>query len=248
MIREQNTNVDHLDKAMIIKKKKEIKTARDIEFQKTFLEILENSSEEQKIVMEMTREKGSYLWLSALPLKCLGYVLNKEEFQDAVALRYNWNIPRIPKQCACGVSNNVDHLLICKKGGYVTMRHDAIRDTEADLLKEICRDVRTEPTLIPTKGDHLRTSTEKGYQARLDIVATGLWSNFERTYFDVRITYPNAPSNRSKNLTQLYETQEKEKKRKYEERVIEVEKGSFCPLIFSTSLSLIHISEPTRPY
>ena len=59
--------------------------------------------------------------------------------------------------------------------------------------------------------------------------------SFHFTYFDVRITYPNAPSNRSKNLTQLYETQEKEKKRKYEERVIEVEKGSFCPLIFSTS-------------
>ena len=43
-------------------------------------------------------------------------------------------------------------------------------------------------------------------QARLDIVATGLWVPFERTYNlnDVRITHPIAPSNVIVALAQLY--------------------------------------------
>ena len=57
----------------------------------------------------------------------------------------------------------------------------------------------------------------------------------ERTFFDVRVTHPNAPSNRSIPLNKLYVKHETEKKVKYEDRIIQVEKGSFCPLIFSTS-------------
>ena len=46
--------------------------------------------------------------------------------------------------------------------------------------------------------------------------------------------HPNSPSYRIKTQEQLFEMQEKEKKRAYLERVIQVEKGSFTPLIFST--------------
>ena len=37
-----------------------------------------------------------------------------------------------------------------KKGSYVSMRHNAIRDVEAKLLKEVCTDVKIEPVLIST--------------------------------------------------------------------------------------------------
>ena len=44
-----------------------------------------------------------------------------------------------------------------------------------------------------------------------------------------------ASSNRSKPLPTLYKAHEDEKKRVYNERIIEVEKATFTPLVFSTS-------------
>ena len=149
-------------------------------------------------------------------------------------LRYNWNIPNVPHQCSCGVQNDNDHFLICKKGGYVHIRHDALVQVEAEFMKEArCKDVVTEQHLIPTKGGHLRARTEKGDQSRMDIAATGVFSPMERTFFDVRITHPNAPSNRSIPLNKLYVKHETEKKVKYEDRIVQVEKGSFCPLVLA---------------
>ena len=38
----------------------------------------------------------------------------------------------------------------CKKGGFVSIRHDTIRDFEANLLKKVCAEVEIEPKLQPT--------------------------------------------------------------------------------------------------
>ena len=54
-----------------------------------------------------------------------------------------------PPFCECGEKNNADHALSCKKGSYINMRHDQIRNLEADFMKAICRDVKIEPHLIP---------------------------------------------------------------------------------------------------
>ena len=136
----------------------------------------------------------------------------------------------------CGVQNDNDHLLVCKKGEYVHIRHDALVKVEAEIMREAgCKNVVLEQHLIPTKGDHLKARTGKGDQSRMDVAATGVFSPMERTFFDVRVTHPNAPSNRSIPPSKLYVRHEMEKKVKYEERIIQIEKGSFCPLIFSTS-------------
>ena len=115
------------------------------------------------------------------------------------------------------------------------MRHNAIRDTEAILLKEVCKDVVVEPTLLPVDPDNYapRTNTEDG--ARLDVSARGLYSTFERTFIDVRVTHPNCVSNVHKPLEKIYQEHEQLKKAEYEERVLQSEKGSFVPLIFTTS-------------
>ena len=42
-------------------------------------------------------------------------------------------------------------------------------------------------------------------------------------------------SNRSKPFQKIYEENEKEKKDEYNERVLNVEKGNFTPLVFLTS-------------
>ena len=57
----------------------------------------------------------------------------------------------------------------------------------------------------------------------------------ERTFLDIRVMHPNSPSYINKDIRQVYRTHENEKKRTYNERVIEVEKGSFTPIVVSTS-------------
>ena len=46
---------------------------------------------------------------------------------------------------------------------------------------------------------------------------------------------PHAPSYRNKSTMQCYRSNEQEMKRAYEERVREIEHGSFAPLVFSIS-------------
>ena len=69
-----------------------------------------------------------------------------------------------------------------------------MRDVGAEFLKEVCREVRTEPGLLPVEPENFDTGAKTGDMARLDIVATGLFGNMEKTFFDVRVTHPNAPS------------------------------------------------------
>ena len=92
------------------------------------------------------------------------------------------------------------------------------------------------PELLPVGNltfDHATATTAD--QARLDFSAVGLWSPMERTFGDVRITHLNSPAYRDKNASQIYKQHENEKKRKYNQRIMQVEKATFTPLVFSTS-------------
>ena len=100
-----------------------------------------------KRLLEGAQEKGASSWLSTLPIKSLGYALNKQAFIDAICIRYGWKVKHMPKFCGCGMENDMDHILTCKKGGYVNMRHNAIRNAEADFLESVCVDVVIEPKL-----------------------------------------------------------------------------------------------------
>ena len=114
------------------------------------------------------------------------------------------------------------------------MRHDRIRDLEATILSDVCKDVRVEPELLPV-GNSIVNSTNNAEKARLDVSAVGIWSPMERTFLDVRVLHPNSPSYRGQTTTSLYEQHENEKKRSYNQRIIQVEKATFTPLVFSTT-------------
>jgi len=66
----------------------------------------------------------------------------------------------------------------------------------------------------------------------LDISARGLWNSCEKTFFDIRITHLNSHSYSGKSLAEVYQQHEKEK---YNQRVIDIEKFSFNPLVFTTT-------------
>ena len=95
--------------------------------------------------LDLAVEKGSSVWLTVLFLREMGFNLNKREFRDAIKLRYDWPVDDIPSTCVCGDAFTVDHAMICKRGGFVTQRHNELRDLEAELLNMVCTDVEIEP-------------------------------------------------------------------------------------------------------
>ena len=92
------------------------------------------------------------------------------------------------------------------------MRHNNIRDFEATLLSEVCKDVKIEPMLLPV-GNSETSSSNQAERARLDVSAVGIWSTFERTFLDVRVVHVNSPSYMDKTPEQIYLQHEREKKR-----------------------------------
>ena len=211
------------------------------------LEIRKRRDENNKLILEDLRQrktaeklrgndiaqmKGASSWLTALPLKEEGYVLNKREFFDAVAIRYAWDIKRLPINCVCGKKFNTEHAMSCKNGGFVHRRHDRLRDMFAELINQVAAEVQTEPPLQPLSGEILPAGTKTDDDARLDIAARGFWQECEMAFFDVKVFNPFAKSHMDQTLDAAFKSGEKNKKRDYNSRVIRVEHGTFTPLVF----------------
>ena len=191
--------------------------------------------------LEQLAEPGASSWLGALPLAEQGLNLTKGEFQDALALRYNKTVKNLPSKCPCGSSFTVTHALNCHLGGFVNARHDNIRDVECSLLKSVSRDVEREPPLQPVinREGYPRTAILDD-DARLDVRARGFWRDGQNAYFDIRITNVDSVSQENVPLKSVLRKHEMEKKRNYNRRVMEVEHGTFTPLVFSTSGVMAH--------
>ena len=180
-------------------------------------------------------EKSASSWLTVIPVKDMNYDLNKREFRDALRLRYDWPVPDTPSVCVCGCSFTLDHAMICQRGGLVIQRHNEIRDLQAELLDMVCYDVEIEPSLQVLTGEELNRGANTAPDTRLDVHCRGFWERQRAAFFDIRVCHPNADSYKDLNPKQIYCLHENEKKRKYASRVIEVEQGTFTPLVFTTT-------------
>ena len=169
-----------------------------------------------------------------MPVEEHGFALHKGAFRDAMALRYGWRPQGMPSTCICGKQNDVSHALSCARGGYVIMRHNEIRDATATLLREVTSSVEVEPTLQPITGERMNHQSAKmDDNCRLDVKCRGFWSGSQDAFFDVRVFNPLASSHQSASIQAIYKAQEQEKKRAYDQRVREIEHGSFTPLVMS---------------
>ena len=162
--------------------------------------------------------------LNAIPIEQYRLDLSKEEFRDALKV--------------CQVSVHVQSLLTfimhhhafimhhasCKKGGFFAKRHDNIKVLFTTLLNKVCTNVQSEPHLIPLDNDifNLRTANTSE-EARLDIKANGFWQHGQTAFFDVRITHVNSMTNTNRNTQTIFREHEQAKKRKYIQRVLEIE-------------------------
>ena len=88
-----------------------------------------------KNILSSNTVRKVHNWLTSLPIRAKGFSLNKQGFVDAVALRNGWPVNGRPSICVCGSLNDVNHFMTCKKGGFVCIRHDEVRDLKANMLR-----------------------------------------------------------------------------------------------------------------
>ena len=80
-----------------------------------------------------------------------------------------------------------------KKGDFVSVRHNDLRDLTANMLSEVCKDIEIEPKLTPLTGEVLGSRTANTTnEARLDIRAPGVWERGQQAFLDLRVFDPNA--------------------------------------------------------
>ena len=139
-------------------------------------------------------------------------------------------LTRLSAYCECGEKVDLQHALSCKKGGFVSLRHNLVRNITSSLLSEVCKDVRVEPQLQPLTGESFAPSTATGNEVRLDVCAHGFWQAGQMAFLN-----PNTRRYAKQELSKTYQLNEKEKKRLYNERIMQVEHGTFTPLVVSAT-------------
>ena len=188
-----------LTREMRKKIESEIRKARDEDHKSKLDNLRSNMTLMQKRANDLAQMKGASAWLTSLPLKDEGFVLNKREFFDAIAIRYRWNLKRTPTNCACNKPFDSDHAMQCSLGGYVIRRHNGVRDLFAKLLSVVAHEVQIEPQLQPFTGESLQRHANTDSEARLDVAARGFWQKHEMAFFDIRVFNPFAKSYLNQN-------------------------------------------------
>ena len=118
----------------------------------------------------------------------------------------------------------------CKKGGYINIRHNDVRDLAAKFLSEVCHDVWVEPTLFRLTGQRMEhCSAIETNKVRLDIRSRAFWIRGHQVFSDIRVFDPNACRYSNLSLSPCYATNEKEKKRNYNQRILKLKKEPLAP-------------------
>ena len=169
----------------MIKQQRESKT-------KTKIKQLKNELNANQLhLMKLNQEQNASSWLTSLTFKEEGCIVNKQCFFHLIRTRYGWQLDRLPSKCECGSTFSIDHPLICKKGGFVSLRHNQVRNLTAFLLDEVCQDVCVEPQFLQLNGENLNEKMAvRSDEARVDIAARSFWVTGLTAFFDVRVFNP----------------------------------------------------------
>ena len=206
--------------------------------------VMNTLSAARKRDVEQTARPGASSWLGALPIQSRGLNLNKGEFQDALCLRYEKKLKNLPEKCPCTADFNVVHAMNCHRGGFVNARHDNIKNFDAKLLEAVCNDVEVEPHLQPVPaGVRFKPSVNVSDEARLDFRARGFWRSGQNSFYDVCVTNAESTSQENRTVDAVLRTHETRKKTAYNNRIMEIEQGTFTPIIFTTKGAMGHECE-----
>ena len=124
----------------------------------------------------------------------------------------------------------MDHAFRCPKSALPSIRHYHIRDITADLLTDMCSCVGLEPTFQPLTGERFflhSINTEEW--ATLGIADRGV-----PTLMSESSTPLPLPTSYHPPVPHTNHRHKREKRRAYEQRILQMEHGIFTPLILST--------------
>ena len=88
-----------------------------------------------------------------------------------------------------------------------------------------------QPTLLPFTGEEINGALTTD-TARADVCARGFWTSGQLAFLDVRVFNPLAKRFRSSDLPNCYKSNEREKKKLYNDRINQIDHGTFTPLVF----------------
>ena len=71
----------------------------------------------------------------------------QKEFWDLVNVRYGWLLSQTQRTCSCGNNFVIEHALTCKKGGFITLHDNRLRNIPCQPTKESVSRCSIEPTL-----------------------------------------------------------------------------------------------------
>ena len=94
--------------------------------------------------------------------------------------------------------------------------------------------MKIEPVLQSLTGEtFVQQTANKSDSAQLDIRASGFWTKHQMAFFGVMVFDSNTKRYSAQSLQRCYINNKKEKKYQYNIRVLQVENGSFTPLVYS---------------
>ena len=123
-----------------------------------------------------------------------------------VSIKYGWRLKQIPSHCVYGNTFYLQYTLQYPKGEFVTLHHNNIRKTTANLLtvkNEVCS--RWVVKRLPRR---LQINWIK-----LELMSVDFWLKGQVAFFDIRIFNPTAKQYVNHELPKSYKVNEKAKKK-----------------------------------
>lgn len=159
------------------------------------------------------------------PLDKQGFHLDKSTFSDSLRVRHNTQLKHLLTRCVDQAVFDIEHSLSYKKGEFITLRHDEVKDFQEQQLT-VCNDKRIEPQLKLFSGVlcHIQ-SAKTTDDARVDNSARSGQRSAVLGTRSVAILYvgvfnPLVSCYNLQNLKSMY-------------MMLEFEKSSLKPLVFA---------------
>ena len=101
---------------------------------------------------------------------------------DYLFYSFSQNIPSVN---VCGDEFNVDHAIVCKRGGFIIQHHNELRDLEVEMLKMVCSHVEEEPVLQELTGVVIPTKPRM-WDWIYTAAGSGRGKHLHRAYYQIR--------------------------------------------------------------
>ena len=101
------------------------------------------------------------------------------------------------------------------------------------LLGKVCKNEEIEPHLLLLDNERLYVrSANTSPEARLNMKADGFLLCGATAFFDLRVSHVNSKCNQVQPIQMVFEENGNKKKRKYQQRVLDVKIGTFTTFVF----------------